>query len=121
MIWNLLLTSYSMGYTPANILLHIIMPVLVMIDWLVVGRRERHVRWWQPLVWLVYPAAYVVLALLVLNRAGRRAPYYFLDPESAGLAVVVTNIGLLAVFVLVLGYVISAIGRFRRTSPPVAG
>ena len=115
-LWNLLLTEYSMGYTPANILLHIVVPVLVTVDWLVVGRGERAVRWWQPLVWLIYPAAYVVLALLVLNRAGRRAPYYFLDPDSVGIMVVLTNIGLLAAFILALGYGISAVGRPRRTA-----
>ncbi|HKV18170.1 MAG TPA: Pr6Pr family membrane protein [Mycobacterium sp.] len=117
-LWNLLLTTYSMGYTPANILLHVVVPVLAVLDWLVVGRGR--VRWWQPLVWLVYPALYVVVALLVLNRAGRRAPYYFLDPDSVGVAVVAANIGLLAVFVLVLGYGISATGR-RRADSPVAG
>ncbi len=110
-IWNLLLTEYSMGYTPANILLHIVVPVLAVLDWLLVERSQRHVRWWQPLVWLIYPAVYVVLALVVLNKAGRRAPYYFLDPESVGMLVVVANIGLLAVFVLALGYGLSAVGR----------
>lgn len=119
-IWNLLLTDYSMGYTPANILLHIVMPVLVCVDWLVIGRGTYSVRWWQPLVWLTYPAAYVVLALLLLNRAGRRAPYYFLDPDSVGTVVVATNIGLLALFVLVLGYGISAVGQ-RRSKPTPAG
>lgn len=119
-IWNLLLTDYSMGYTPANVLLHIVVPVLVTVDWLLVGRGQRSVRWWQPLVWLVYPAAYVALALLVLNRTGRRAPYYFLDPDSVGAVVVATNIGLLAVFVLVLGYGISAVGR-RRPQTSLAG
>jgi hypothetical protein len=119
-IWNLLLTDYSMGYTPANVLLHIVVPVLVTVDWLLVGRGQRSVRWWQPLVWLMYPAAYVALALLVLNRAGRRAPYYFLDPDSVGAVVVATNIGLLAVFVLVLGYGISAVGR-RRPDTSLAG
>jgi uncharacterized membrane protein len=117
-LWNLLLTTYSMGYTPANILLHIVVPVLAAVDWLIVGRS--HVRWWQPLVWLVYPALYVVVALLVLNRAGRRAPYYFLDPDAVGISVVAANIGLLALFVLVLGYGISAVGR-RRTESPLAG
>jgi len=115
-LWNLLLTEYSMGYTPANILLHVVVPVLVTVDWLVVGRGDRTVRWWQPLVWLIYPAAYVVLALFVLNRAGRRAPYYFLDPDSVGIMVVLTNIGLLAAFILALGYGISAVGRPRRTA-----
>ena len=116
-IWNSMLVDYSMGYTPANVLLHIVVPILVTVDWLVVGRHARIVRWWQPLVWLIYPAVYVVLALLVLNRAGRRAPYYFLDPDSVGVAVVVTNVGLLALFVLGLGYGISAMGRPRRADP----
>lgn len=120
-IWNLLLTDYSMGYTPANILLHIVVPILVTVDWLVVERGQRGVRWWQPLVWLIYPAVYMALALLVLNRAGRRAPYYFLDPDSVGMVVVATNIGLLAVFILVLGYGISAVGRPRRASPTAVG
>ena len=119
-IWNLLLTAYSMGYTPANILLHIVVPVLVIVDWLVVGRSQRKLRWWLPLVWLIYPAAYVMLALVVLNKVGRRAPYYFLDPDSVGLAVVVANIGALALFVLVLGYGISAVGRPGRTGPTLA-
>ena len=113
-IWNLLLTEYSMGYTPANILLHVVVPILVGIDWLVVGGGQRSVRWWLPLAWLIYPAAYAALALLVLNSAGRRAPYFFLDPDSVGIAVVVTNIGALAVFILLLGYGISAVGRPRR-------
>jgi hypothetical protein len=113
-IWNLLLTGYSMGYTPANILLHVVVPVLVGIDWLVVGGGQRSVRWWLPLAWLIYPAAYAVLALLVLNSAGRRAPYFYLDPGSVGIAVVITNIGALAVFLLLLGYGISAVGRRRR-------
>ncbi len=120
-LWNLLLTDYSMGYTPANILLHIVVPVLVSMDWLVVRRCQGGIRWWQPLVWLIYPAAYVVLALVVLNSAGRRAPYYFLDPDSVGMTVVVTNIGLLAAFVLVLGYGISAVGRPRRAEPTAVG
>jgi hypothetical protein len=119
-IWNLLLTDYSMGYTPANILLHIVVPVLVTVDWLVVGRGQRTICWWQPLVWLIYPAAYVLLAVLVLNTAGRRAPYYFLDPDAVGMVVVVTNIGLLAMFILALGYGISAVGR-QRTGPPLVG
>lgn len=105
-----------MGYTPANILLHIAVPVLVVVDWVVVGAVGRHIPWWQPIVWLIYPAAYAVLALVVLNRAGRRAPYYFLDPQSVGTAVVVVNVGLLAMLILALGYGLSARPRLRAGS-----
>ncbi len=110
-LWNLFLTGYSMGYTPANVLLHAVVPVLALVDWLLVGRGRDRVRWWQPIVWLVYPAVYVVLALAVLNHAGRRAPYYFLDPENVGTAAVVGNILAIGACILGLGYTLLVINR----------
>jgi hypothetical protein len=103
-IWNLFLTGHSMGYTPANVLLHLVVPMLALTDWLLVGGDQARVPWWQPLVWLAYPAAYLALALAVLNNAGRRAPYYFLDPDTVGMASVVANICVLAGAALATGY-----------------
>jgi hypothetical protein len=114
-VWNLFLTGHSMGYTPANVLLHLVVPVLAMTDWLLVGRDQAQVRWWQPVVWLAYPAAYLALALAVLNNAGRRAPYYFLDPGTVGTASVVENICVLAGGVLALGYALLVINRAVAT------
>lgn len=110
-IWNLFLTGHSMGYTPANMLLHVVVPVLALTDWLLVNRDRAQVRWWQPLVWLAYPAAYLALALAVLNHVGRRAPYYFLDPGAVGTASVVTNVCVLAGGTLLLGYTLLVINR----------
>jgi hypothetical protein len=110
-IWNLLLTGHSMGYTPANVLLHVVVPVLAVADWLLIGGGDVAVRWWQPLAWLGYPAAYAGAALLVLNKAGRRAPYYFLDPHSVGITMVVVNTSLLALGFLGLGYLFMALAR----------
>jgi hypothetical protein len=110
-VWNLFLTGMSMGYSPANVLLHVVMPVLALADWVFVGRSQGGVRWWQPLAWLAYPVVYLGLALLVLNEAGRRAPYYFLDPGSVGGAAVAGNVALLAVAFAGLGYLISGLGR----------
>lgn len=110
-IWNLFLTEHSMGYTPANLLLHVAVPVLALSDWLLVGRGVRRVAWWQPVAWLTYPAAYLALALLVLNHAGRRAPYYFLDPASVGPGAVAANVGALSACVLALGYTLLAAHR----------
>ena len=111
LVWNLFLTERSMGYTPANILLHVVVPALALSDWLLIGRGQGRVRWWQPIVWLIYPAAYAVLALLVLNGLGRRVPYYFLDPGGVGAAGVIANIGVLGAVVLVVGYALLAINR----------
>ena len=110
-VWNLFLTEHSMGYTPANFLLHVVVPVLALTDWLLVGRGVTPVSWWQPVAWLSYPAAYLVLALLVLNNAGRRAPYYFLDPGSVGAATVALNVSAMAACVLALGYALLAVNR----------
>jgi len=110
-LWNLFLTGHSMGYTPANVLLHVVVPVLAISDWLLVGRDQAQVRWWQPVAWLTYPAAYAALALAVLNNAGRRAPYYFLDPDSVGTATVVFNMCVLAAGALALGYALLAVNR----------
>ena len=110
-IWNLFLTGRSMGYTPANMLLHVVVPVLALSDWLLVGRDQAPVRWWQPVVWLAYPAAYLALALAVLNHVGRRAPYYFLDPDTVGTAAVVANICVLAGGTLALGYALLGLNR----------
>jgi hypothetical protein len=114
-IWNLFLTGYSMGYTAANMLLHLVVPVLALTDWLLVGRDQAQVRWWQPVAWLAYPAAYLALALVVLNKAGRRAPYYFLDPDTVGTASVVLNVCVLGGGALVLGYTLLVINRAVAT------
>jgi hypothetical protein len=110
-IWNLFLTGHSMGYTPANMLLHSVVPVLALTDWLLVGRNQTQVRWWQPVAWLAYPAAYLALALAVLNHVGRRAPYYFLDAGTVGTASVVMNVCVLAGGALALGYALLVINR----------
>ncbi|GAB3225178.1 Pr6Pr family membrane protein [Mycolicibacterium hippocampi] len=110
-VWNLFLTGHSMGYTPANFLLHVVVPGLALTDWLLVGRGTARVSWWQPVAWLAYPAAYLALALLVLNELGRRAPYYFLDPATVGTATVALNVVGLAGGVLVMGYALLAAHR----------
>lgn len=117
LIWNLFLTDRSMGYTPANTLLHVAVPVLALADWLVVDGTGAAVRWWHPVAWLTYPAAYALFALLVLNHAGRRAPYFFLDPGSVGAATVALNVAGLSVLVLALGYGLMLVETITR---PVA-
>ncbi|MDV3126356.1 Pr6Pr family membrane protein [Mycobacterium sp. 21AC1] len=110
-VWNLLLTDMSMGYTGANILLHVVVPLLAAAEWLLVSSAQRGIRWWQPLVWLTYPAAYIGLALLVLTTGRRRVPYYFLDPGTVGSWVVAANVGLLATVFVGLGYGLMAVAR----------
>ncbi|KRE30060.1 hypothetical protein ASG82_25040 [Mycobacterium sp. Soil538] len=115
LVWNLFLTEHSMGYTVANLLLHVVVPVLALCDWVLGGRVAAQLSWWQPVAWLLFPAAYLTLALLVLNDAGRRAPYFFLDPDSVGAAGVAANVAALAAGVLALGYALLAVGGVKRS------
>ena len=111
LIWTVFLTERSAGFTPANLLLHVVVPILALADWVLVGRGTAPARWWQPFAWLAYPAAYGLVALVVLNQVGRRAPYFFLDPTSVGVTGVAANIGLLAAGILGLGFVLLALTR----------
>ncbi|MDT5093506.1 MAG: hypothetical protein QOH60_2869 [Mycobacterium sp.] len=112
-IWNALLTDVSMGYTVANVLLHLVVPVLALAEWVLARPGHSALLWWHPLVWLLYPTVYLLTALLVLNHLGKRAPYFFLDPASVGALGVTLNVCLLAVVFLGLGYGLLAIGRGR--------
>jgi hypothetical protein len=124
-IWNLFLTEESMGYTPANILLHMLVPVLVIAEALLTDDVQPRLHWWHPPIWLIYPAIYLVFALLLLNHSGRRIPYYFLDADRIGAVGLALNVSLLAAMFLGVGYGVVLLNRWRikATSEiiPVAG
>ena len=109
-----------MGYTPQNILLHVVSPVLVGLDWLLIGRSQQQVTWWHPLAWLCYPLLYLIATLSYLNVQQAHSLYYFLDVDQIGLAGLARNVVLLAIGFAVLGYLLLGIGRLsvaaRRTT-----
>ncbi|OLM01436.1 Integral membrane protein [Pseudonocardia sp. Ae406_Ps2] len=117
LVWVLFLSGRSTGFTPANVLLHIVVPVLALADWVLVRPARGGLRWWHPPVWLLFPAAYLGLALAVLNGAGRRAPYYFLDPDAVGAGGLAWNVLRLAAGFLVLGYLVLLAGRTGSRVP----
>jgi len=88
---------------------HLVTPMLVVADFLVVGSNQQALRWWHPLTWLVPPAAY--LAWYVVDDLG---VYVALDP-SAGPAFTM-RVGLLCTATLAAGLVLVALGR--RTPRP---
>ncbi|MHA0287475.1 Pr6Pr family membrane protein [Mycobacterium sp. C3-094] len=121
-VWNLFLVDRSMGYTVANVLLHCAVPLLALCDWVLVGRASAPapLAWWHPIAWLAFPAAYLVVALLVLNDLGRRAPYFFLDVDSVGAGAVAANVAGLAAGVLAAGYALLAVAGGLKRSPAPA-
>ncbi|MDR1151644.1 MAG: Pr6Pr family membrane protein [Bifidobacteriaceae bacterium] len=103
----------------AGELLHVVVPLLMLVDWFAFKRPGR-VRPWHPLIWAVFPLYY--LAFTAVYRAfggvypfGRgepqRFPYFFLDYETYGFAKVAMWIGFIVVGFLGTGYVLYAIDR----------
>lgn len=81
-------------------LLHYVVPVMVVIDWVAFGPRGV-VRWRDGVCWLAYPVAYGVISIARaawFPTVADRYPYPFLDPSQGGWAGVVA--GLVPVIVI---------------------
>ena len=87
---------------------HLLTPIVVIIDWMVVGRAPAAARWWFPLTWLALPLAYLAF---YLDYVGNGRPLYpFLRPDSAHFWLVVLGFLL---GVLGIGYLMYGIAKLR--------
>jgi len=95
-----------------NTVLHQIMPVAVLLDWIVV-RPSSSITQKQLLAWLGFPVAYVVYSLLRGSHVSWY-PYPFLDPRPHGyLHVLIYSIGI-AVTIIGLAYIIRMLGNRKH-------
>lgn len=92
---------------PYSLFEHVLTPVLVVVDFLLVGGNQAAVRWWHPLSWLLPPVAY-----LTYYVGGDLRVYAALDTGD-GLAFV-SRLGVLALLVLSAGFFLYAVGRMAR-------
>jgi hypothetical protein len=87
---------------------HLLTPIVVVIDWIVVGRAPASARWWFPLTWLVFPLAYLAFYIVYV---GDGPPLYpFLRPGSERFLIVVLGFLL---GVLGIGYLMYGIAKLR--------
>jgi hypothetical protein len=92
---------------------HVITPLVVLADWVLVGRSQANVRWWHPWSWLLLPLVY--LGYFVVARP----PLYggFLEPGSDTFAGTVVAFTLA---VLLAGYVLYGIAKVKALPWQVA-
>jgi hypothetical protein len=114
------LTASDSGTLTANwsqFLLHYVIPIMVLVDWIAWGPRHR-VRWIDGLVWAMYPLGYALVIIvrgLLLPGVDDRYPYPFFDPNTNGwIGVASTLIGLIIIY-LVIVVVIIVIDRLLAT------
>ena len=103
-----------------SLLLHLLVPLLALVDWLFVGRNQTALPVWMPVAWMALPFAYLPIYIWASGLTG---PLYgFLipgDPTFVPIAAV------LVVAFLVLFFAYWGLGRLRgrltRTHPhPIA-
>lgn len=112
-------------FTPEDTLVHVIVPILTVLDWLLFTPKGAQ-RWFDPLLWAVPPYAY--LAWAFLNHAlggtfsGRPYPYPFMDIEAIGWGGFLLYLLALTVALEVVAYLIHAIDRLlaRRVGRAIA-
>ena len=98
----------------ADVVLHYVMPLAYLVFWCASVRKEG-LRWYDPLLWLIYPAAYLV-AILIRGKLSGFYPYPFIDVGALGYAAAALNAcGVLLLFVVAGGVVVVA-GRLMSRS-----
>ncbi len=88
----------------ANWVLHVIVPILVIVEWLLAP--ERTTRAW---IWLSFPLAYVAYTLL-RGPIVDWYPYPFLDPRRNGSGEVLLSSVFVAMVIAALAYAVSWVG-----------
>ncbi len=96
-------------YQVANIGLHYVMPVAILIDWLVFTPNGR-LRWIDAGKWLTFPLIYSGW-LLLLGAVSGWYPYWFIDVGELGLGRTLLNLCGLLAFFGVVGLTVVAIDR----------
>lgn len=87
-----------------NIVLHYIMPIVLLIDW-IVDSPTKALRFRQSLIWLIYPILYVVYSLL-RGPVANWYPYPFLNPETNGyVGILIISIGILGLTAVLVWFV----------------
>lgn len=99
-----------------NQLLHTVVPLLAVLDWLLFDPRGRF-RWRYALYWLAYPLGYLAFAL-VRGLIVDRYPYPFIDVRDLGYDGVAVSTVFFAVTFWLLGLALVAVDRLAARFVP---
>ena len=98
-----------------NTVLHQVVPVVVLLDWVVDPPAER-IPWRVGLLWLAYPLLYAAWAL-VRGLLDGWYPYPFLDPDVDGYAAVAVAAVLIAVGSAAVAWLVTRLPRRPTVRP----
>lgn len=106
------------GKAIGNILVHIVSPILVVLDYLLLDEKGTY-KIYYPWLWLILPCSYVCFVYLFHAKGGvfysiggsKQFAYFFLDYKVIGIKETAYWIIIIAVVVLALGYLLIAIDK----------
>jgi len=101
----------------ADALLHCLMPLGYLAFWLFVMRKAG-LRWYDPLLWMIYPAFFLVF-VLVHGRFTGFYPYPFIDVTTIGYGRMMLNALAEAAGFLLAGYAVLIASRLLAKREPV--
>lgn len=112
---NLFRMSNYQPYGLFDSIVHIIIPLMVIIDWIAIDKKPVY-KISDPVAWQIIPFLYLVFAMIRAEigeplTAKSRYPYFFIDIDKFGIAVVLENVALLMAASIVLAYVFFGIDR----------
>ena len=113
-VYGLLLHGLHPLHGPAmiaNVLLHIVTPVLMALWWLLFTPRAR-LKWNAPWLWAIYPLVYLAYVLARASEDGRY-PYPFIDVPKIGWTQTAMNAGGIALGFIVCGFLLVWIDSWR--------
>lgn len=117
---SLLAATAAQPASTGTFLLHYVVPVMALLDFLLAERRGGY-RWRYAASWLCYPLAYLAFALVrgAFFTVGAY-PYPFLNVTEHGYGTVTVNVAEYAVFFYLLGAAVVALGRLAGASRAAA-
>lgn len=98
-----------------NFVLHILLPLYALFDWLVAPSRNQ-ISFRRVWLWILYPLAYLVYTL-VRGPLVDWYPYPFLDPRLSGYGQVLISSLVITVLILTCSLIVVGSRKLRSTSP----
>jgi hypothetical protein len=113
-----LLHAMLLGGLPAasgqvvNRLLHIVVPALAVLEWVLVASR-RSPRWWATFAGILFPSLFFVYTLIRGAWVGWY-PYDFVDPTVGGFGALLAGLPQIVVAFLAVSAVVMSVGALRQ-------
>lgn len=131
LVFNILLAGAAdrppqLNWRIGSICFHVILPIMFVADWFLFYER-RKTKWFYPLTAPLFPLAYIIFIFIhaailkfdtsILMPTTKKPliyPYFFLNPEKQGVSCVAMWILGLLLFLIVIGFLLFGIDKFRK-------